>query len=408
VALVCTVVGQPTSGGQTGVRAGQGAPATGQCRTYDTSTTAVTVAGPLTATVTSAGVYDPWARRFTQNVTYSDNRGIRYSYVQVTTYQSAEDFIAEVVRLKAPAPLSSNPTGPATNIVPPLTRSLGTTASGTMAFTLENTYDTQGRLTQVVSTVPQGSVTTRYTAWDSFGRPTSGTLQSAASSSTLALAYDDKARTLTTNPSTRSLLAVGTRTFDGNGNPTLYMQRASVCPVSTTTTTSGSTATACLGDMRVPTAPAVAARPGPSPNGTLSGSIGGSPWAATLGVQAGFVSPILSVGGGDNRYLVSCGLAVNRGPGEYTTGSVDPDKVRTMDQEAFKETFASNTVIATVFDSVTKRAWQASPTFGSGTLTVTSLSGTGASGSFSLTLEPTPGTGASLRLAISGTFNVRF
>src|SRR5688572_19062235 len=50
----------------------------------------------------------------------------RCSCVQVSTFASAEDFIAEVVRLKPPAPLSTNPNGPVLGIVPPLTRSLST------------------------------------------------------------------------------------------------------------------------------------------------------------------------------------------------------------------------------------------------------------------------------------------
>lgn len=248
VVLACVVAGQSMSGRQAAGGGSQAARTKGSCRTYDTSATAVTVAGPLRATLTYAGTYDPGANRFTLNVTYSDNRDLRYSYVQVTTYDSTEDFIAEVVRLKAPASLSSNKPGPAVNVVPPLTRSLRTIASGRIVFTLTNSYDTQGRLTGSVNAMPSGNVTTRYTVWDRSGRPTAGTLQSSASSSTLALSYNDQAGTVTTTTTTGSFVAVGTQTFDANGNPTVYVQRSNTGPgVSTTTTTSGSTATVCMG-----------------------------------------------------------------------------------------------------------------------------------------------------------------
>lgn len=226
--------------------------------------------------------------------------------------------------------------------------------------------------------------------------------------STLTLSYNDQARSSTTTTTTRGLAAVGTQTFDENGNARLYVQRVNGSAVSTTTT-AGTQATTCLGDKNVPTAPKLAPV-GPSPNGTFSASIGGTPWTASLGVQATYASPILSVGGGDKRYLVSVGLSVNRGTGEYTTGSIDPDKLRaiTMNEEAFKETFARNTVVATLFDTTTKASWQAAPTIGSGTLTLTSISSSGASGTFNLTLEPTPGTGAVGNRTMSGTFNVKF
>jgi hypothetical protein len=278
-----------------------------------------------------------------------------------------------------------------------------------MAYTLTNSYDTQGRLKKIVNSMRSGSIITLYTAWDGSGRPTAGTLQSPASSSTLALSYNDQAGTLTTTTTTGSFVAVGTQTFDANGNPTVYVQRSNTGPdVSTTTTTSVSTATVCQGDTQVPTVPAVRGRLGGSPNGTFSGSIGGMAWAATLGVQASYTPPTLSVGGGDNRYLVAVALTVNRGPGQYTAGPIDPDTLRTMDQKMFADTFARNTVVATLFDSTTRAGWHASPTAGSGTVTVTSLSAAGASGSFTLTLEPTPGTGATGNIPISGTFNVRF
>lgn len=168
VVLVCLLAGASISGHQAATGS-QPAPTKGSCRTYDTSTTAVTVAGSVRVTVASSGVFDPWSNRTTQHVTYSDSRGIRYDYTQATTYASMEDFIAEVVRLKPPAPASSNPPGIQVNIVPPLMRFPSTTASGKIAFTMTNSFDGQGRLAGSVNTTPSGAVTTRYTAWDSTG-----------------------------------------------------------------------------------------------------------------------------------------------------------------------------------------------------------------------------------------------
>jgi hypothetical protein len=123
------------------------APSKGPCRTYDTSVTSVTVGGPVRATVDWTGAFDPWSRRFVQNISFSSNQGSRFSYVQVSTWTSAEDFIAEVVRLKPPATLATNPTGPVLDIVPPLTRSISTTGNGAIALSKTNSYDSTGRVT---------------------------------------------------------------------------------------------------------------------------------------------------------------------------------------------------------------------------------------------------------------------
>ena len=60
-----------------------------------------------------------------------------------------------------------------------------------------------------------------------------------------------------------------------------------------------------------------------------------------------------------------------------------------------------------VTDTVTKQAWQASPTMGKGTVNLTSISGA-AAGTFSLTLDAVPGTGASGSIGFSGSFNIKF
>jgi hypothetical protein len=66
-----------------------------------------------------------------------------------------------------------------------------------------------------------------------------------------------------------------------------------------------------------------------------------------------------------------------------------------------------NTVVATVFDTQTKQGWQASPTIGSGSVNLTSITGA-AAGTFSLTLEAIPNTGASGSLSFNGSFNIKY
>ena len=166
-ASVLTVHGD--GGGQARTAQPGPAPAKGGCRTYDTSVTSVTSGGPVRATVEWTGVFDPWSLRFVQNINVSSNQGAHFSYVQVSTWASLEDFIAEVVRLKPPAALVTNPNGPALDIVPPLTRSVSTIGNGTIALTKTNTYDSTGRLTGFTTRLAGGTITTRYTAWDADG-----------------------------------------------------------------------------------------------------------------------------------------------------------------------------------------------------------------------------------------------
>ena len=66
---------------------------------------------------------------------------------------------------------------------------------------------------------PGGTFTTTYTSWDEAGRPTAGKTVTAANINSLTLAYDDKARTLTTTTDTGGQKLVCALTFDANGNP---------------------------------------------------------------------------------------------------------------------------------------------------------------------------------------------
>jgi hypothetical protein len=341
-----------------------------------------------------------------QNVSVSSNQGAHFSYVQVTTWNSVEDFIAEVVRLKPPATLATNPNGPVLGIVPPLMRSVSTTGNGTMVFTKTNSYDSTGRLTGFAGRTAGGTITVRYTAWDTLGRPTAGTMQSPVSSSSITIAHNDAAMTETQTTTTGGITSVMTNSYDQLGNMRSSAASVTRGTASTTTYTSHSSAKVCLGDTKAPAAPPVKPA-GPNPAGTFSGSIGGRSWSAAVGVHAETMGPILSVGGSDSRYIVAIALSTRNGPGQYQAGSIANEDFTKLTEGQFLPLIDRNSVVATIMDSQTKQSWQASPTSGSGTVNLTSLSGV-AAGTFALTLDPVPGTGASGSISFSGSFNIRF
>jgi hypothetical protein len=382
------------------------APGQGSCRTYDTSVTIATGGGAMKATTEISGVFDPWSLRMVQNVSVSSNQGAHFSYVQVTTWNSVEDFIAEVVRLKPPATLATNPNGPVLGIVPPLMRSVSTTGNGTMVFTKTNSYDSTGRLTGFAGRTAGGTITVRYTAWDTLGRPTAGTMQSPVSSSSITIAHNDAAMTETQTTTTGGITSVMTNSYDQLGNMRSSAASVTRGTASTTTYTSHSSAKVCLGDTKAPAAPPVKPA-GPNPAGTFSGSIGGRSWSAAVGVHAETMGPILSVGGSDSRYIVAIALSTRNGPGQYQAGSIANEDFTKLTEGQFLPLIDRNSVVATIMDSQTKQSWQASPTSGSGTVNLTSLSGV-AAGTFALTLDPVPGTGASGSISFSGSFNIRF
>ena len=379
----------------------------GPCRTYDTSATSVTAGGPVQATVEISGVFDPWSLRMVQNVTMSSNQGAHFSNIQTSTWDSAEDFIAEVVRLKPPAVLPTSPgPQPVNDIIPPLTRSRSTIGSGQIGFAQINSFDGTNRLTGFQSRTQGGTSNVRYSAWDSSGRPTAGTMQSPVSSSTVQFSYDEKARTQTQTTTTSGITSTITTTYDQNGNMRASNSSVTRGTPSTTTWTSHSSATVCLGDLRPPTP--VAPKPaGPNPNGTFSATIGGQSWTAAQGVHADNMAPVVSVGGSDKRYIVSIGVSAKQGLGEYKAGPPDSVDFTKLTAAQFKELMERNSVVAMVIDTVTKQAWHASPTIGKGTVNLSSIAGA-AAGTFSLTLDPVPNTGASGSLSFNGSFNIRF
>jgi hypothetical protein len=381
------------------------APGQGSCRTYDTSVTSVTAGGPVKATVESSGVFDPWSLRLVQNISVSSSQGAHFSYVQVTTWNSVEDFIAEVVRLKPPATLATNPNGPVLGIVPPLMRSVSTTGNGTIVLSKTNSYDMNGRLTGFAGRTAGGTVTVRYTAWDTLGRPTAGTMQSPASSASITIAHDDTAMTETQTTTTRGISSVITNSYDQFGNLRSSAATVTRGQGSATTYTSHGTAKVCLGDTKAPPAPPVKPA-GPNPAGSFAGTIGGRSWSAAQGVHANMMGSIVSVGGSDSRYIVSIGLTTS-GPGQYQAGSIANEDFTKLTEGQFTALINRNSVVAMVIDSQTKQSWAASPTSGGGTVNLTATSGA-AAGTFSLTLDPVPGTGASGSISFGGSFNIKY
>jgi YD repeat-containing protein len=98
-------------------------------------------------------------------------------------------------------------------------------------------YDAQRRVTQILN----GTATVTFTAWDSAGRPTTGT---AANSAPVTIAYDASARTQTQTTGAGAAAVVVTSTFDADGTPVkVVSQEAGI--TSTTTTQVNSTARVC-------------------------------------------------------------------------------------------------------------------------------------------------------------------
>jgi hypothetical protein len=130
-------------------------------------------------------------------LTFTDSVGGPGTGTQTTRWASRGDIVDQVA------------------INPPRTFALGTTTvliqmGVPFTTTSTNSYDAQRRLTGTVVVAPFTTITTTYTTWDSFGRPTNGS-STAAGSETIT--YDNANRTVTrvSGPNTC------TQTHDENG-----------------------------------------------------------------------------------------------------------------------------------------------------------------------------------------------
>lgn len=122
-------------------------------------------------------------------------------------------------------------------------------------------------------------------------------------------------------------------------------------------------------------------------NGSMTATIDGSSFSANS-IAATYLSGILAVGGTDSQGR-GIGIAAQvPGPGTFTVGVTSP---------------------ANFSVTIGAAGWQAAITLGSGSVTVTSISATGAKGTFQFTAGPVPGTAATgNKVVTAGAFDVTF
>ena len=155
-------------------------------------------------------------------------------------------------------------------------------------------------------------------------------------------------------------------------------------------------AAACGGGNPASSSPAAPsssppAGPGPTSHGSMSATIDGVRWDATI-IQVGAASTIFSVAGMDKPTApfgaLSFGVPAKVGtyPFGSTTGTQDAG-----------------------FQDGAGKIWQASFIRGSGSVTLSTLTGNYASGTFTIDLAPVAGSAATgTKVVRNGTFNVTF
>lgn len=195
------------------------------CRTYAAASTVTTIVNGLSSTSPATCSWDGNLHQLTCTVSVSG--GGRVCATAVSAYNSTADFIDEE-RVIPPAFLRTSD----------VQTSDGSPSCGTASLqTTSYVYDAQRRLTEIV----RGPSTTSYTAWDSAGRPTQGTLPIGTP---VTIAYDSTARTRTETTGVGAATNVVTTTFDANGIPTKVV--TVTAGVTTTVTTQvSSTARVC-------------------------------------------------------------------------------------------------------------------------------------------------------------------
>jgi hypothetical protein len=149
----------------------------------------------------------------------------------------------------------------------------------------------------------------------------------------------------------------------------------------------------CGGNSGTPTSPTTPNTPStPSTGGSLTFKADGASVVATS-ITAGYANGILSIGGTDSARSTTLSFALTptaAGTGVYTLGPIS----------------AAN---AQILIGNPAAGWQAAVGIGSGTITISSLTSTGASGTFSFSLVAVPGSGATGTKTITeGAFNVTF
>jgi YD repeat-containing protein len=196
------------------------------CRTYPSaSTLSFQSTDGVSRTSSSTCSWDANQRQLTCTITVGTGGPV--CTTTVSTYNSLADFVDEI-RVIPPVFLRTSDVQTA-NSAPPC----GAGAIQNITYV----YDAQRRVTQILN----GTATVTFTAWDSAGRPTTGT---AANSAPVTIAYDASARTQTQTTGAGAAAVVVTSTFDADGTPVkVVSQEAGI--TSTTTTQVNSTARVC-------------------------------------------------------------------------------------------------------------------------------------------------------------------
>jgi hypothetical protein len=128
---------------------------------------------------------------------------------------------------------------------------------------------------------------------------------------------------------------------------------------------------------------------GPSGNGTISASIDGASWSASSSVQASYITYALIIDGIDSQAR-QINLFL---PNVMATGSFALD--------------AGQPAVAEV--SFGFQTWSTAMTGGTGSVTLTTLSGSHAIGTFSFTASPNAQSGATgTKVVTNGTFDIRY
>lgn len=142
-----------------------------------------------------------------------------------------------------------------------------------------------------------------------------------------------------------------------------------------------------------PMDPGDGGNPGNLPAGTVTARIDGSTWTSTAPVAVAYAGGILAVGA-SNTQLVTIGFAVAASaPGTYTIGPTSP----------------TNALLT--IGTANSQTWHASSAAqgSSGSITITSLSATGATGTFQFTMVPDGLSGSTgTKTITNGAFNLTF
>lgn len=124
-------------------------------------------------------------------------------------------------------------------------------------------------------------------------------------------------------------------------------------------------------------------------HGSLSAKINGTAWQANLGLNASYNGNVLAIGAtATTGETLGIGVAVLNGPGTYAIGPLS----------------ATNAELYTTAGG----GWAATLAQGSGSVTISKISSTGASGTFTFTMTPANTGGAGVKTLTDGVFDVTF